>query len=275
MRGGFNMPKRRERTPDELAKENEKLRKRVERLTYERRLSETSLERWAQALKNTLSPRQLRRIDEERERLIYDPDRRPQIDEKELTWEKVANRFRWTFESLANRPIAPIEFREVVLPRREGWIVRDDAVDWWAVDEMESRVAEARRESWNFRHESRKGIQQTAEMLWEARGDVDATIAVWLSAFLHDREQFGYDTFEYALVHPLEDLLWSNKQFRNDWHHAMKNLAPWQLISAIGNTLDVKTTLNIVKIVAANAAVACGSFELVHFIEQPRFGVVE
>jgi hypothetical protein len=269
------MPRRRARTPEELAKENEKLRRRVERLTFERDVAAGSIDRWVQALRNTLRLKQLRRVDDEYRQLIYEPERRPREAAEQLSWEDVANRFRWTFEDLANGPIVPVRFRQVVLPPREGWILRDDAVDWWPIDQFDTRVAEARRERWSFRYESRKGIQQTAEMLWDARDDAEAIVGIWLSAFLHDRDRFGYDTFEYDLVKPLQELMSATKRRRRDWHHAMKNLVPWQLISRLGSSFDVKSTGDLVDVVAANAALASGSYELVHFVEEPKIALVE
>jgi hypothetical protein len=268
------MPKRRERTPEELAKENEKLRRRVERLVYERELSSSANERWVQALRNTLSPKQLRKVDEEYRNLIYEPGRQPKRDAEELSWEEIVSRFRWTFEGLANRSLVPVPFREIVLPPRTGWTLREDAVDWWASDEVANRIAEVRGERWVFRYESRKGIQQTAEMLWNLRGDGDSVVAIWLSAFLHDRERFGYDAFEFELVRSLEELMWSQKRYCHDWHHAMRNLAPWQLVSRLSSLLDIRSVSDIVELIAANAAMAAG-YELIRFVEQPQIAIAE
>jgi len=269
------MPRRRERTPEELAKENEKLRRRVERLTYDRDFAAGSVDRWIQALRNTLTVKQLRRVDDEYRKLIYEPERRPRDVSEQLTWEDVASRFRWTFEELANRPLVPMPFRQVVLPPREGWSLREDAVDWWPIDQLHTRIAETRRERWSFRNESRKGIQQTAEMLWESRDDVAAVVGIWLSAFLHDRARFGYDTFDYELVKPLQELMSSTKRCRTDWHHAMKNLAPWQLLSRLAGVVDVISTGDLVEVIAANAALTSGSYELVRFVEEPTIALVE
>jgi hypothetical protein len=266
------MPRKRDKTPEELAKDNDKLRRRIEQLAYEQKLSEQSSAELIQALRNVVGPKYLRRIDKERKRLIYAPDQvRPTFDE-EVSWPAIADRFRLTFEALAQRSITPVNFRDVVIRCREGRELREDAVDWWPLHEVESRIAELRGEQWTMRWESRKGRQQTAEMLWDERTNPQGVAAIWIFAFLHEWDR---EVFEFDIVRALQTVMYAAPRNCDTWHHAMKNVAPWTLINMLGSQLDVRTVYDVIEVVAANAALVMATHELLHFVASPSIAAAQ
>lgn len=267
------MARRRERTPEELTAENATLRRRVDRLKYERDLERRASGELIQALRNTLSDTYLRKVEQERTKLIGDRSQTPPRPPLIQTWEDAVRHFTYEYESLANHKLAPVEFREIVLPTCDGWTLREDAVDWWPLDEVARRTSEVRGEVWFSRYESRKGIELTAEFLWGHRADAEAVATIWLSAFLAEHTEARREAFGYELVQSLQALVPAQARFR--WHHAMRNLAPWDLLNSLSPMLNVRQVHEVVDVIAATAALAMSTNVLIHFVQAPSISPAE
>ncbi len=106
-----------------------------------------------------------------------------------LDWTQIHGSWEFECEQMACPLLNTSDlFLEIGISCDERLRIADEVIDWWPIDDIQSRQASLDRlGSRGVYWETKKGTLHTAQLLWEFRNDKTITSIIWLAAFLFNR----------------------------------------------------------------------------------------
>lgn len=192
-----------------------------------------------------------------------------------LTWPDLYQRWKNISSLLDSPALEEAQFLQINSPYIPSH-ARNVPFDWWPKSEIQQRLAFYSGPSYMNPYATKAGTVHTAELLWNARGNLEQQHLIYILASFRDKHKEYPHSWHGAPFQLFSDVSGiAREQLPEEiyyWHHASKNALPIQLLDTYSRAADLlipQEVDDLMYIAALEASLSAANWQLIEFSMEP------